>query len=179
MAIPAPTKRLSFQEMTPADLDDMAALLGDPEVMRYYPAPMSREQAARWIEWNQRLYREHGHGLWLLTLRDTGEFAGNCGLTPQNVEGTVHVEVGYLLRTHLQNKGYATEAAHACRDHARDVLGLDQLIAIINPDNRPSQRVAEKIGLAFERTALYNGCQQRIYAGSLHTDPARRRAQRS
>jgi RimJ/RimL family protein N-acetyltransferase len=68
--------------MTPDDLDDMATLLGDPQVMRYYPHPKNRQEALAWIAWNQRLYRERGVGLWLLTLRASGEFVGDCGLTP-------------------------------------------------------------------------------------------------
>lgn len=153
--------------MTVDDLDGMAALLGDPEVMRYYPKPMSRNEAQGWIEWSQRLYREYGHGLWLVTLRDTGEFVGNCGLPAQNVEGVVQVEIGYLVRADLQGNGYATEAATACRDHARDILGLERLIAIINPDNVPSQRVAEKLGLTLERSAIWKDQQVSIYAGKL------------
>ena len=66
---PAPTQRLTFREMTADDLDDMAALLGDSDVMRYYPRPKDREEALAWIEWNQRLYRDNGFGLWLITLR--------------------------------------------------------------------------------------------------------------
>ncbi|WP_285706046.1 GNAT family N-acetyltransferase [Microtetraspora sp. NBRC 16547] len=164
---PEPTQRLAFREMTPDDLDDMAALLGDSEVMRYYPRPMSRDEALRWIEWNQRGYREHGHGLWLITLRSSGEFVGNCGLTLQNIEGVIRTEVGYLVRAELQGNGYATEAAIACRDYARDVLKLDRLIAIINPDNVPSQRVAEKIGLTLECEAVYQDRPARIYASTL------------
>jgi RimJ/RimL family protein N-acetyltransferase len=60
----------------------MARLLGDPQVMRHYPQPKTYEEALAWITWNQRLYREHGFGLWLLTLRATGEFVCDCGLTP-------------------------------------------------------------------------------------------------
>jgi hypothetical protein len=41
--------------------------LGDPEVMRYYPRPKNRDEASAWIAWNQRLYRKHGYGLWLLS----------------------------------------------------------------------------------------------------------------
>jgi RimJ/RimL family protein N-acetyltransferase len=73
MPVPPPTPQLVFREMTPDDLDDMAALLGDPEVMRYYPRPKTRDEASAWISWNQRLYRTHGYGLWLLSLRDTGK----------------------------------------------------------------------------------------------------------
>ncbi|MEV0195342.1 GNAT family N-acetyltransferase [Nonomuraea sp. NPDC050691] len=162
--LPAPTARLSFREMTPDDLDDMAALLGDPEVMRYYPRTRTREEALRWIESSERSYAEYGHGLWALTVRETGEFAGNCGLTRQQVEGETFTEVGYLVPPALQGRGYATEAALACRDHARDVLTVDRLISIIHPDNVPSQRVAAKLGLTLERTAMYHGLPRDIYA---------------
>jgi RimJ/RimL family protein N-acetyltransferase len=159
---PADTGRLAFAEMTAGDLDDMAALLGDVDVMRHYPRPKTRDEALRWIRWNQDLYQQEGFGLWVIRLRATGEFVGDCGLTPQEVEGTVDVEVGYHVRAALQGLGYATEAAAACRDHARQVLGLSRLIAIIDPDNKPSQRVAEKIGLRFERDATHRSRDQRV-----------------
>jgi len=151
---PQPTRRLSFAEMTPDDVDDMAALLGDPQVMRYYPRPRDREEARAWIDWNQRLYREEGFGLWRVALRTTGEFVGDCGLTPQTIDGVTDVEIGYHVRSALQGHGYATEAAAACRDYARDRLGISRLIAIIHPQNRPSQHVASKIGLSPERQVL-------------------------
>jgi RimJ/RimL family protein N-acetyltransferase len=166
--VPQPTQRLTFRQMTADDLDDMAALLGDPDVMRYYPRPKTRKEALAWIDWNQRLYREKGFGLWLITLQTTGEFVGDCGLTPQQVEGTTDIEVGYHVRADLQGQGLATEAAAACRDHARDVLNTKRLIAIIHPDNLPSQRVAEKIGLTHERdTASTSGDPIRIYSTTL------------
>jgi RimJ/RimL family protein N-acetyltransferase len=162
---PAATDRLAFRRMTADDLDDLAALLADPSVMRYYPRPKTRDEARAWIEWNQRLYAENGFGLWVVTLRSTGEFVGDCGLTPQEVEGTVDIEVGYHVRADLQGHGYATEAATACRDYAREVLGTKRLIAIIHPENVPSQRVAEKLGLTYERDALSRtGDPVRIYA---------------
>jgi RimJ/RimL family protein N-acetyltransferase len=165
---PPPTERLAFRQMTADDLDDMAALLGDPELMRYYPTPKDRTEALNWINWNQDLYREHGFGLWLITLRSTGEFVGDCGLTPQLIEGVTDIEVGYHVRTDLQGQGYATEAAAACRDYAREALGAKRLIAIINPANTPSQRVAEKIGLPYERDAISrSGISIRLYASSL------------
>ena len=80
------------------------------------------------------------------------------------------LEVGYHVRAALQGRGLATEAAAACRDYARDVLGVSRLIAIIDPRNRPSQRVAEKLGLVVERDSDNHGRwrrPQRIYAASL------------
>ena len=62
--------------MTPDDLDDTAALLGDPQIMRYYLHPKSREEASAWIAWSQGLYRDHGVGRSLVALRENGEFGG-------------------------------------------------------------------------------------------------------
>ena len=157
--------RLWFREMSTGDLDDMAALLGDPDVMRYYPASKTRHEAMQWIEWNQGLYQSRGYGLWILTLSESGEFVGDCGLTPQFVDGREELEVGYHVLPSLQGKGYATEAAAAARDFARDRLGARRLTAIIDPANRPSQRVAEKIGLHPEkRTRNRSGTDIVLYA---------------
>ena len=145
----------------------MAALLGDEQVMRHYPRPKTRDEAQGWIDWNQRLYREHGFGLWLVTLAETGEFVGDCGLTVQQVDGATEIEVGYHVRSDLQGRGYATEAAAAARDFARDTLGLHRLIAIIKPENTPSQRVAAKIGLQLEKQSIIHGEDCVIYAGTL------------
>lgn len=154
--------------MTDADLDDMAALLGDEDVMRYYPRPFTRSEARDWISRNQRRYREHGFGLWIMNLRGSGEFVGDCGLTFQRVDGADELEVGYHLRPGMQGNGYATEAAAASRDFARDVLGARRLIAIINPLNQPSQRVAAKTGLMIEkRTLAPDGADAVIYAADL------------
>lgn len=132
--------------MTNADLEDISALLGDPEVMRFYPAAKTREEAAGWIRWNQRNYAQYGYGLWVVETLE-GEFVGDCGLTWQDVNGVRKLEVGYHVRFDLQGGGLATEAATACRDFAREHLGATELAAIIHPDNRASERVAEKLGM--------------------------------
>ncbi|WP_345544241.1 GNAT family N-acetyltransferase [Microbacterium jejuense] len=144
--LPPDTARLRFREMLPADIDAMAGLLGDPELMQFYPAPKTRDQAAAWIEWNQRNYAEHGYGLWIIETHD-GEFVGDCGLTWQPVNAVKKLEVGYHVGTQRQGQGFASEAAAACRDFAREHVGARELVAIIHPDNRASERVAEKIGM--------------------------------
>ena len=148
----------------------MAALLGDLEVMRYYPRPKTRAEARSWIEWNQRLYQERDFGLWIMFGRDSGEFVGDCGLTVQRVDDVDEIEIGYHVRATLQGRGLATEAAAACRDFARDTVKTDRLIAIIEPANTPSQRVAEKLGLSLEKRTT--GCgtgerEQLIFAMAL------------
>ena len=144
--LPAPTRRLRFREMTHTDLDEMADLLGDPRVMEFYPAPKSRDEAAQWISWNQENYHTYGFGLWIIETH-SGEFVGDCGLTWQQVNGTPQLEVGYHVRSALQGQGFATEAAVACRDFARQELDAPDLVAIIHPANAASERVARKIGM--------------------------------
>lgn len=73
--------------------------------------------------WNQRSYRDHGFGLWVITLRGTGEFVGDCGLTLQHVDGAVELEVRYHVRASMQGRGYGTAAAAASRDFACRQLG--------------------------------------------------------
>ncbi|MHA6513626.1 GNAT family N-acetyltransferase [Tessaracoccus sp. Z1128] len=160
------TDRLVFRRMDDGDLDSMAALLGDPSVMRYYPHPKTRDEAVEWIDWNRRNYARDGLGLWIIATPD-GDFVGDCGLTWQLIDGREELEVGYHVLPRHQGRGLATDAAAACRDLARS-LGHRRLIAIIHPDNVASQRVAEKTGLALDReTISRTGARVRVYAADL------------
>lgn len=149
--------------MTVGDPDDMAALLGDPQVMAYYPAPKTRDDASRWIAWTRRNYAEYGYGLWVIETHG-GEFVGDCGLTWQPVNGEQRLEVGYHVRAEMQGQGLATEAATACRDFARDQLLAPELVAIIHPDNTASRRVAEKLGMTHLQDHRGGHVRSTVYA---------------
>jgi RimJ/RimL family protein N-acetyltransferase len=158
------TNRLRLRRFTYEDLDETAAMLGDPETMHYYPAPKSRAESLEWIEWNLRLYAERGFGLWVLELKESGEFAGDCGLVPQDIDGGEEIEIGYHVVRRLWRRGLAGEAAAACRDYARDRLGLDRVVSIIDPENVPSQGVARSIGMELEREIVRRGRRQLLFA---------------
>src|SRR5262245_26769829 len=117
------TERLALRELLPADLDFVAAMLGDVETMRFYPRPYTREESAAWIDRQRRRYAWDGHGLWLVTLREGGEPIGQVGLVRQHVDGVAEDEVGYLIARRHWRHGYAAEAAAATRDHAFRQLG--------------------------------------------------------
>ncbi|MGH7883008.1 MAG: GNAT family N-acetyltransferase, partial [Candidatus Dormibacteraceae bacterium] len=108
------TERLLLRELRATDLEDMAELLGDPEGMQHYPRPKTRDEAQQWIDWNLGLYAMRGFGLWAVLLKSTGEFVGDCGLTPQEVEGVEEIEIGYHVKRSYWRRGYAVEAAVAC-----------------------------------------------------------------
>lgn len=148
--------------MSGDDLDAMAALLGDPAVMAFYPAPKRREDADRWIRWNEANYAEHGFGLWIIETH-VGAFVGDCGLTWQRVNGVRRLEVGYHLVPLHQGRGLATEAAAACRDFAGDHAISDELVAITHPDNIASQRVAVNLGMRRIADDLGGGTVRHVF----------------
>jgi RimJ/RimL family protein N-acetyltransferase len=145
--LPQPTARLRFREMVETDLEDMARMLGDPETMRFYPAPKTRSESAAWIERMQERYAGDGHGLWLIETHD-GEFIGDCGITWQSYNDTPVREVGYHVTRERQGSGYATEAARACLELIRQEYAPTLLTAIIHPENTASRRVAEHLGMS-------------------------------
>lgn len=158
--LPDPTPRLRFRQMTQADLSDIATLqIGG-----------SRGPSG-WIEWTQRNYEEHGFGLWVIETH-AGDFVGDCGLTMQEVEGEWFVEAGWHVRSHLQRKGYASEAAAAVRSAAA-AAGIEHLVAIIRPTNIASQRVATSIGLTLEREVHKNGGPALVFGAYLRSDELR------
>jgi RimJ/RimL family protein N-acetyltransferase len=163
--LPSPTPRLTFREMTPDDLDQLSAVLGAPDPVRPDRRRRTREDAERWIAWNQRNYAEHGFGLWAVETHD-GRFVGDCGLTMQDIESEQHVEVGYHVALDLRGQGLATEAATAVRPAATDA-GVAHLVAIIRPENLPSQRVAQKIGLSLERRVVKGGGDVLVFGADL------------
>ncbi len=145
------TQRMVLSRMEMADVDSLMGIFSDPVAMRHYPATKSREETEGWVRWVQGSYEKEGFGLWIATLKDSEDFAGQCGLVRQEVEGEDEVEIGYLFLRRLWGRGLATEAASACRDYGFGSLGLDRLVSLIAPDNLPSRRVAEKVGMTLER----------------------------
>lgn len=126
--------------------------------------PVDPSTGASRLYENRRNYAEHGFGLWIVETHD-GEFVGDCGLTWQEVDGVRDVEVGYHVRTTLQGRGFATEAAAACLRTAREI-GVERLTANVRADNLPSRRVAQKIGLTEWTRTTANG-QDLIIFGSV------------
>lgn len=94
-------------------------------------------------------YARHGHGLWMVELKETGTPIGICGLIRRDVLDDV--DVGYALLPEFCGHGYAAEAAAAAVAHARDALGLRRVVAVVNPDNARSLRLLEKLGFRYER----------------------------
>jgi ribosomal-protein-alanine N-acetyltransferase len=160
------TGRLLQRPFREDDLDELSAILGDAETMRFYPAPFTREQVEAWIRNNLDRYERDGVGLWAIEDRGTGEFLGDCGLVHQLVDGIDEVEVGWHVKRSRWGQGIAPEAGAACRDRAFGELGLDRIISLIRPENIQSRRVADKIGMSVEKETAFGpqGLRHFVYA---------------
>jgi RimJ/RimL family protein N-acetyltransferase len=158
------TERLALRELTLDDLDFVAEMLAHPEVMRYYPKCLSREESHEWIERQLARYAWRGHSLWLATERGSGDPIGQIGLIPQIVDGAEEPEIGYLVHYPYWRRGYASEAAAAVRDYAFRTLGKPYVISLIRPENVPSQGVARKIGMSPSRRTTFHGYEHIVFS---------------
>ena len=158
------TRRTRLRRVAPADAPVLMAVLGDPEVMRFsVSGPMDCGAVAVTIDRWQEAERCRGFGFWIIEHRPTGALIGYCGLSHQVIDGEPFIELGYRLARSWWGQGLATETAAAVRDHAFTALGLPELIAIIEPENCASIRVAEKLGMSFMKSAVYYGRPVLIY----------------
>jgi RimJ/RimL family protein N-acetyltransferase len=145
------------------DVDAMLDVLGDPVSMRHYPRPFDREATVSWVRRNLERYERDGFGLLAIEEQDGALVIGDCGPTIQDVEGESLVELGWHVRRDRQGQGFATESAVACRDRAFEELEVPFLISLIRPENVPSRRVAEKVGMRVWRETEHSGFAHLVY----------------
>ena len=147
------TRRLTLRHLEPRDLDALFELYRDPEVRRYFPdGTRSLEETRDELEWFRDGHpRDSRLGLWATIERSSGAFLGRCGLLPWEIEGQHEIELAFLIDKARWGEGFATEAATAIASHARSALGIERLICLIMPGNSASVRVAQKVGMSFER----------------------------
>ena len=162
MRIVVETKRLLLRRFTEGDAGPLAALYGDPRVMRFItPQPPSLAEVESKILPEYLLeYRELGDGLGSFAAieKNSGLMAGSFSLKPANSYGlTGGTELGYRLHPAFWARGLATEGARALIRSAFERLHLDRVVATTMADNTGSWRVLEKCGLRRVRTFYYEG----------------------
>jgi len=153
------TERLYLRELTSADQENWSRVLSDPIAMKYYPHPLSAEEVTKWLEWTLDNYRKYRHGFWAVILKEGDIFIGDCGITMQNIEGEIVPEIGFHIIKDYWNRGYATEAALACREYAFNVLNYPRVFSYTTIDNVPSQRVAQKTGMKVYKHFVRDGVE--------------------
>ena len=159
------TARLTLRRWREQDRAPLSAMNADPEVMRHFPAILSRAESDIALDRMEAHFAEHGFGLWAVECNDTGQFIGCAGLIVREWETafTPCVEIGWRFARAHWGRGFATEAAGAVVEHAFTVHAVDELIAVTAPANTASRRVMEKLG--FTHNAQDDFYDPRLPAG--------------
>ncbi|MBV7408004.1 GNAT family N-acetyltransferase [Maritimibacter sp. DP1N21-5] len=137
------TARLTLRAPNISDFAAYAEIMTSERAV-HMDGPMARDDA--WYDFTATVsgWLLRGHGLWTVTLRDSGE---TLGFVLLNLEpGDREPELGFFFRAASEGKGFALEAAEAARDHATETLGLDRLVSYIAPGNDRSATLAQRLG---------------------------------
>lgn len=161
------TTRLQLRPYTLEDLDELAVILSNPEVMRYSPRgsiPQEKvtEVTQEILEFFIQHWKQYGFGVWAVVEKATGKLIGHCGLNflPNSPE----VEVLYRLSQAYWHQGIATEATKASLRYGFEEVKLDKIVAITLPEHIASRRVMEKAGLRYEKDAHFYNLDVVYYA---------------
>lgn len=141
------TERLYLRELKQSDFKSLCRILQDEETMYAYEGAFSDVEVQEWLDRQFFRYQKWNFGLWAVILKETDGMIGQCGLTMQPWKNEEVLEIGYLLERLHWHKGYAVEAAKACKKYAFENLGADDVCSIIRDTNTASQKVAIKNGM--------------------------------
>ncbi len=144
------TARLNMRNWRESDRAPFAAMGIDPEVMKYFPSPISRAESDRLIDHWFSQFAERGWGIWAVETRDSHQFIGFVGLYATQTNYfpfSPCVEIAWRLRAQAWGKGYATEAAHEILRFSFEVLHLPEIVSFTALNNKKSSAVMERIGM--------------------------------
>jgi len=143
------TQRLILRTWKGSDRVPFAQLNADPNVMRYFPATLSRVESDAVVDAIEAHHRTHGFGLWAVEKKATGAFMGFIGLNIPSFQAhfTPTVEIGWRLAQPFWGKGYATEGAKQALHYGFQKLELSEIVSFTAKVNRRSIAVMERLGM--------------------------------
>jgi RimJ/RimL family protein N-acetyltransferase len=159
------TERLFLREMTRADFRALANILQDAKTMYAYEGAFSDDETREWLNKNLLRYQADGFGMWAAVLKGNGTMIGNIGITWQAAGKAQVPEIGYLLHRAYWGNGYAIEAAVACKRHAFERLGFNEVFSIVRDTNVASMNVAIRNGMVVRDRLIkhYRGVDMRHF----------------
>ena len=138
--------RFRLRAWRASDREPFAELNADPEVMRHFPATLTREQSDAMVDRIVAHHHRAGFGLWALEV--DGRFAGFVGLSTASFDApfTPAVEIGWRLARWSWGRGAATAAARRVLD-AAPTLGIADVVSVTATTNARSIAVMQRLGM--------------------------------
>ena len=145
------TERLGLRNWMESDVAPFCEMCADEAVMEHFPKTLSEEETILLIKALSDHFKEFGYTYFAVDILRTDEFIGFAGLKNQNWESeyTPCVDIGWRLKKSSWGNGYATEAASACLDHAKNKFGITKVLSFTTDTNKPSEHVMKKIGMEY------------------------------
>jgi ribosomal-protein-alanine N-acetyltransferase len=156
------TERLRLEPVRRDHADDLLRLHRDSRVAEYF-GPWTREYAMEFAAKREDQWRTDGVSKWVAYDRVDGSLVGRGGLSRDDVDGRLCLEVGWTVRGALWGRGYATEIGRAGLDFAFDELGADEVIALTETTNLRSRAVMERLGMREPREITFNDAPFVVY----------------
>ncbi|RPI16329.1 MAG: N-acetyltransferase [Ignavibacteriae bacterium] len=143
------TQRLFLRKFETTDITGLSRIYTDEDVMRYIGrgGVLNAVQALKMIEYWKKCYEDPGYGEWAVINKEDGKLIGHCGF--QYLKSINETEIAYLLDKPYWGKGLASEISQAALSYGFKQFNFKKLVAIVYPDNKPSIRVIEKMGMKF------------------------------
>jgi RimJ/RimL family protein N-acetyltransferase len=147
------TERLVLRGWRATDREPFGLMNADPAVMKHYPGLLSRQESDALADRIEAHFTERGFGLWAVEVPGVAAFVGYVGLSVPRFEAPFMpcVEIGWRLGRAHWGQGYATEAARAALAFGFETLRLPEILSFTVPDNLPSRRVMERLGMTHDR----------------------------
>ena len=158
------TERLLFRAISMDDRHWWMEYINSADAIRFMSLTVGGEDSCR--EFIQRALdrqRTDGSGLNAIIEQASGKPVGMIGLLTQVVDGVNELEVGYHLLPSAWGKGYATEAAIACKEFARQHKVVPSVISLIDHENFASQAVAKRNGMTYEKDTVHRGVPAMVW----------------
>src|SRR6185503_6027405 len=141
-------RKVKLRQWKESDLEPYAQMNADPEVMQFFPKPLTREETAVALARHRARIEERGWGLWAVDV--DGMFAGFTGLAEPKFTAhfTPCVEIGWRLRREFWGRGIAFAAAQQAAEYAFSVPRLEQLVSFTTATNSRSRKLMERLGFS-------------------------------
>jgi [ribosomal protein S5]-alanine N-acetyltransferase len=158
------TPRLLLRNFQLDDIPQLAAILADPQVMKFAPnGVLSTAETEAKVAGFMRSYQTFGFSKWAVIHKASLELIGYCGIALENIDQHPEREVGYRLATRYWGQGLATEAATATVEYGLRQLKLPYLLGIVERANVASVRVLEKVGMHYTHETYFHGISMDVY----------------
>jgi len=155
------TERLHLKRLQTSDVLQLIDIWCDPEATRFMGGPRDRVKLEAGFADDVKDPFAERFDLWPVKEKSSGSVVGHCGLLDKVIDGKKEIELIYVFCKDAWGKGYASEMGQALMWYAFEEMNIERLIALIEPENAASERVAVKIGLRFEKEVIRPGGHKR------------------